>query len=111
MSGLEPNDAAWETLKAALAARAEVEKIDGEPMFLGRPDRWYEAAWFRCEHGHVTGMVLKSEELGRDACLSGQTKPYLPNGGPCLGRLLLTFPEDETGPMATIPIPCERRRR
>lgn len=52
------------------------------PKFLTIPERWLESPRYRCENGHVSTMVLKSEALGRDACLE------------CQGRLWITFPED-----------------
>lgn len=62
------------------------ERIDEEDglLFLGLPDRWFEAPGpkFRCVNGHVSSSVLKSEGLGRDACLA------------CCGVVALTFPED-----------------
>jgi hypothetical protein len=38
---------------------------------------------------HVSTFVLRSEALGRDACLAAK----------CRARLLLTFPEDRDGPL------------
>lgn len=53
------------------------------PRFLGLPERWYtEGPVWRCESGHVSTNYLKSEALGRAACLE------------CRGHLWLTFPED-----------------
>lgn len=65
---------------------------EGGPMFMGRPDRWWEAHTRRCINDHVSRMVLKSEELGRDACLAAS----------CLAPLSLTFPEDVDGPLVSI---------
>ena len=36
---------------------------------------------------HVSKTILKSEGLGRDACLA------------CMGPLVMTFPEDKDGPI------------
>lgn len=72
---------------------AELRRIadaeDGE-MFMGWPDRWWADPHWRCENGHVSTVVLRSEALGRDACLVGA----------CRARLTLTFPEDRDGPLA-----------
>lgn len=59
------------------------EKLSGAPMFLGIPDHWFEPRpRFRCENGHVSTMVLKSEKVG-DCCLK------------CGGGCMITYPEDE----------------
>lgn len=52
---------------------------------MGIPDRWFAAPGplFRCTQGHVSARVLKSEALGRDACLA------------CMEPVLITFPEDK----------------
>ena len=57
--------------------------FEGGPMFLRLPDRWHEkpATW-RCVNGHVSHNFLKSERLGRAACLD------------CMGELVRTCPED-----------------
>ncbi len=52
------------------------------PRFLGLPERWLDDPHWRCPNGHVSTRYLKSEELGRDACLE------------CRGVLWTTFPED-----------------
>ena len=64
-----------------LDAKKEEERERGEPTFMGIPDRWYEAHLFRCERGHVSSMILKTETRG-DRCLA------------CHGRVKMTFPED-----------------
>ena len=70
-------------LKKRCAAR-------GEEMFMGIPDRWYEegGAAYRCRNGHVSHMVLKSSEKG-DCCLE------------CNEELVMTFPEDDDGPLTS----------
>jgi hypothetical protein len=52
--------------------------------FLGLPERWMDARppRMRCVNGHVSTRVLKSERLGRTACLA------------CGAPVRLTFPED-----------------
>lgn len=52
------------------------------PLFLGAPERWLDDPHWRCPNGHVSTHYLRSEELGRAACLE------------CRGVLWLTFPED-----------------
>jgi hypothetical protein len=66
-------------------ARQEIEA--GGSGFMGYPDRWYDGMLRRCWSGHVSRMVLKSEYLGRDACLA------------CGGMVTMTFPEDKDGPL------------
>ena len=58
---------------------------DGEEMFMGLPDRWYEEGpkW-RCDNGHILTMYIKSEEKG-PICTCG-------------AGIWLTFPEDEEQP-------------
>lgn len=56
--------------------------------FMGKPDRWYEHFTVRCEHGHVSKMVLKTNQ--GDACLA------------CGAPVLLTFPEDTDGPLMSL---------
>lgn len=77
----------WTEIVAELRLRAAAEKAAGAAMFFDWPDRWWEANRRRCENDHVSGCVLKSEALGRDACLA------------CNGRVTLTFPEDVDGPL------------
>ena len=52
------------------------------PKFMGIPERWLDNPHWRCENGHVSKHYLKSEALGRAACLE------------CMGRMWITFPED-----------------
>jgi hypothetical protein len=59
------------------------EKI-GFRMFMGKPDRWYEKAHWRCENNHVSLRYLKSSEQG-DLCFA------------CYKPVFLTFPEDVDG--------------
>ena len=71
--------------REALQRRSDAERNGGARMFMGRPDRWWDAGKFRCENGHISTTVLKSEGLGRDACLD------------CYGEIAITFPEDVDG--------------
>jgi hypothetical protein len=70
-----------EFLWFALDAVSQAEQHAGAAMFLGRPDRWYEAGRWRCAAGHVSSGYIKSESLGA-MCQCGE-----------LARL--TFPGDE----------------
>lgn len=45
----------------------EFHKIKIEGMWM--PAAWYKDPWWICDAGHVSNHVLKSEALGRDACL------------------------------------------
>lgn len=76
-------------LRAWRKARIETE---GGPLFMGIPDRWYEAPGpkFRCLNGHVSTCVLRSEQRG-DLCLDSR----------CMAPLIMTFPEDVDDPEAT----------
>lgn len=75
------------TFEALFAMRNELAAAELGPRFLGKPDRWYDQGpRFRCTNGHVSSMVLKSESLGRDACLA------------CEEPTVLTFPEDVDDP-------------
>lgn len=68
-----------------LANRDAMAASEPGPRFMGIPDRWFAAPGplFRCTQGHVSARVLKSEALGRDACLA------------CMEPVLITFPEDK----------------
>ena len=66
-------------LKDFLEERMQVE---AGPRFMGIPERWFPQPLFRCENGHVSTAILKSEALWRDACLE------------CWGQVGLTYPED-----------------
>lgn len=70
----------------------------GAKMFLGIPEVWYEKPGpkYRCVNDHVSTMILKSEGLGRDACLE------------CMGAMVMTFPEDKDGPAPEHMIPGSR---
>lgn len=70
-----------------LAALRQIAEAEGGFMFLGWPDRWYETFLRRCPNEHVSKMTLKSEALGRDACLA------------CRRVVYMTFPEDHDGPL------------
>lgn len=52
------------------------------PVFMGLPDRWYDTPHWRCQRGHVSTHVLRSEERGCSLCLG------------CKTRVVLTAPED-----------------
>ena len=79
----------FDELQQALKTKAEAEKAKGAQMFMGKPDRWYEAYLRRCPNDHVSRMTLKTEVKG-DVCLA------------CYEPVLLTFPEDEEGPLARV---------
>jgi hypothetical protein len=64
----------------------EADQHESGPRFLGAPERWLDDPTWRCENGHVSKRYLKSERLGRSACLE------------CEGHLWLTFPEDRERP-------------
>lgn len=72
------------SLSAYVDAISLHEKTAGESMFLGRPDRWYADAHYRCWNDHVSKAILKSEVEG-DCCLK------------CGASVRLTFPEDRDG--------------
>lgn len=62
--------------------------VSGDTYERGKPTRWWEGrARYRCANEHVSSTLLKSEALGRDACLR------------CYGSVVLTFPEDVDGPL------------
>ncbi|WP_286842646.1 MULTISPECIES: hypothetical protein [Sphingobacterium] len=56
-----------------LTSKKELAKNNGETMFQGIPDSWFESANWCCENGHVYSMYLKSEKYG-SVCL-GCGKP------------------------------------
>jgi hypothetical protein len=66
----------------------QLADAEGGEMFMGWPDRWWADAHWRCAQGHVSTCVLRSEALGRDACLA------------CRSPVALTFPEDRDGPLS-----------
>lgn len=85
-------DRAFERLEAdgeirMIETLRQIADAEGGEMFMGWPDRWWADAHWRCEQGHVSTSVLRSEALGRDACLA------------CRSPLTLTFPEDRDGPL------------
>jgi len=83
----------WEALDDLLILRGELIASEPGPRFMAIPERWYdEGPLFRCTSGHVSSRVLKSEELGRYACLAGTPK------GQCLAHVVITFPEDVDDP-------------
>lgn len=74
----------------------EKEKAEGGEMFMGTPDRWFEGGLRRCVNDHVSRMVLKSEALGRHACLA------------CGAPVFMTFPEDKDGPLEPYVAPARK---
>ena len=72
-----------EDLDAFVQEAIDKERNAGAPMFMGRPDRWFEAPLWRCRNGHVSKRFLRSEGANADLCLA------------CGCRVRLTFPEDE----------------
>jgi protein gp37 len=65
---------------------AAVHFISAEPllgplyddeMFLGTPVRALEHPLWICDHGHLSNMILKSEEHGRRECLECRTRVRL----------------------------------
>jgi hypothetical protein len=72
------------SLRERQAGYALAEQHTGAPMFMGRPDRWWEKFTVRCVSGHVSRHVIKSETKG-DMCPA------------CMGACVLTFPEDKNG--------------
>lgn len=73
-----------------LRAIADAEiAATGCHVFMGVPDRWWDTFLRRCTNDHVSSRTLKSEALGRDACLAGG----------CRAIVHITFPEDRDGPL------------
>lgn len=66
-----------------------IGKAEGTELFMGKPDRWWEKPGpkWRCVNDHVSRHYLKSEARGGACCLE------------CGEFVLLTFPEDEDGPL------------
>lgn len=56
-------------LEIWLNKRIEKAKEEGKEFFLGVPDEWYENPLYCCNNGHISGMYLKSSEMGA-VCLS-----------------------------------------
>jgi len=75
----------FDELRAELKKRGEAE---GVPLFMGRPDRWWDRFTVRCPNDHVSTSVLKTDR--GDACLA------------CFGPVTLTFPEDKDGPLSGV---------
>lgn len=48
----------------------DICKDNGDEMFLGWPDAWYEAGHMGCQNGHVSSRSLKSEAIGGNVCLA-----------------------------------------
>lgn len=56
---------------------ADLLRREGDvPMFMGKPDRWWDFPHWRCPNGHVTTMYLKSEAKGA-LCLRCRTSVEL----------------------------------
>jgi hypothetical protein len=70
-----------------------IAAAEGGEMFMGWPDRWWATPHWRCLRGHVSTSILRSEALGRDACLTCRSSGYD-------GFVTLTFPEDRDGPLS-----------
>jgi hypothetical protein len=70
-------------LQAALEPHIDRALHRGEPMFMGKPDRWYEDAHWRCLNHHVSTMLLKTQR--GSVCLE------------CGEPAVLTFPDDRDG--------------
>jgi len=85
--GLKQDDVRWIIMATTLETLAKQELERGEPEFMGKPERWFEAMNFRCPNDHVSRFYIKSEEEGSLCPL-------------CCGLLQLTFPEDVDGPLA-----------
>jgi len=58
-----------EILEEWLNVKIKEAKDNGEEMFLGVPDAWYEQALHCCNNGHINDMYLKSEIKG-SVCLT-----------------------------------------
>ena len=81
-----------DTLQARLRQIADEELArTGGTTFMEWPDRWWDTFLRRCTNDHVSRMTLKSEALGRDACLA------------CGAHVHMTFPEDRDGPLTSRP--------
>lgn len=78
-----------EALTGLSAQLRAVAVAEGGELFMDWPDRWWDTHAWRCINGHVSTRVLKSEALGRDACLAEE----------CRAPMCLTFPEDRDGPL------------
>ena len=63
--------------------RAEAA-ANGEAMFLGIPESWYEAGKWRCEEGHISTTILTGD--AGDRCLA------------CGTAVMLTHPDDSEAP-------------
>ncbi len=79
----------WQHYYSMKAKLIEIAEAEGGEMRWGRPNRWWDDATWRCPNEHVSKSVLRSEALGRDACLFAA----------CRAPLALTFPEDRDGPL------------
>lgn len=58
-----------EELRMWQLQRITHEKAQGQPMFMGFPDRWYESPTYLCINLHVSKRYLKSEHRG-PVCLA-----------------------------------------
>jgi hypothetical protein len=45
-----------------LNCKIEESKNNGDKMFLGVPDSWYESGFHCCNNGHINGMYLKTSK-------------------------------------------------
>src|SRR4051812_155104 len=78
------------TLTRELKRIAKMEERAGQPMFMGKPDRWYDKPHWRCQQGHVSLIYLKRDPGGA-VCLA------------CYETVYLTFPEDSDGELESRP--------
>ena len=47
---------------------AEQAGARGEPMFMGKPEAWYDDPHWFCATGHVSGLIIKSHD--GDLCMA-----------------------------------------
>ncbi len=65
-----------ERLQDWLKFKIEQAKNNGEEMFMGIPDKWYEDGFHCCNNGHINGMYLKSEMKGA-VCMTCQEPSHI----------------------------------
>ena len=76
-----------ERLREWRDAHARVAELEGAPMFLGKPEAWFEDVHWFCANGHVSAVFLKSDD---DLCLACHEKVLM---GPAMT-------EEQFGPIA-----------
>jgi hypothetical protein len=81
----------FEQLKAEILLLRKKAEQNGDPMFLSIPSAWFHKPGpkFRCANDHVSTAILKSSVKG-DLCLA------------CNESVMMTFPEDEDGPLPLV---------